>query len=242
MRQAITLAPNDGTGWQLLGYSYYYAGLNDLALPCYRRAVQIDPTIPQPHWMYARMLLYNGRGQESEQEMRQLVAKNADQYKALAYFGGVLYYNGKLDEAKANLDRAVLLAGDSGDDTARMLAAFLYASSKQREKIDPRIMRYRPEQVVDGDAAYWLGGIYALLGDRQNALDWLQRTVTLGNVNYPWFQKDKNYDSLRADPQYQKIMEGVRQRWEAYKQEFHSGPGFAVDSGASILLPQFASF
>jgi len=60
----------------------------------------------------------------------------------------------------------------------------------------------------------------ALLGDRQRAVDWLQRAVALGDVNYPWFKRDKNYDSLRADPEYQTIMAGVRQRWEAYKNEF----------------------
>ncbi|MFY9986768.1 MAG: hypothetical protein WAK31_18530, partial [Chthoniobacterales bacterium] len=67
---------------------------------------------------------------------------------------------------------------------------------------------------------YWLGGIHALLGDRQGALDWLKRTVGLGNVNYPWFERDKNYDGLRADPEYQTIMAGVRQRWENYNNEF----------------------
>jgi tetratricopeptide (TPR) repeat protein len=56
--------------------------------------------------------------QEAEEELRRLVAKNPDQFKALAYFGSVLYYEGKLDEAKTNLDRAVLLARNSGDDTS----------------------------------------------------------------------------------------------------------------------------
>ncbi len=121
---------------------------------------------------------------------------------------------------KSDLDRAVVLGHDSEDDTARLLAAFLYASRGQREKIDPRLFQYHPEQIIDGDGAYWMGGIYALLGDRQSALDWLKRTVALGDVNYPWFERDKNYDSLRSDPEYQTIMAGIRQRWEAYKKEF----------------------
>ena len=54
--------------------------------------------------------------------------------------------------------------------------------------------------------------------------DWLKRTVALGDVNYPWFERDKNYDSLRSDPEYQSIMAGVRQRWEAYKKEFDAAP------------------
>ncbi len=223
LRKAVTLAPNGELAWQLLGYAYYYAGLNELAEPAYRRVSELNPVPPQPRWMHARMLLYEGRGAEAEQELRQLVEKHPDQFKALAYLGSVLYYEGKLDDAEVYLARAAQLASDSTDDTARNMAAFLYASRGQREKIDPRILKYRPEQMTDGDGAYWMAGIYALLGERDHALAWLRRTVALGDVNYPWFQRDKNFDTLRGDREYQTIMAGVRQRWEAYKNEFDPG-------------------
>jgi hypothetical protein len=84
-------------------------------------------------------------------------------------------------------------------------------------------LRYRPEQIIDGDAAYWVGGIYALLGDKPHAIEWLKRALALGDMNYPWFERHKNYDSLRADPEYHSIMSGVRQRWEACK-EFDTAP------------------
>jgi tetratricopeptide (TPR) repeat protein len=224
LKQAVALAPNSESAWQALGYSRYYAGLNELSEQAYRRLLELNPASIQPHWMHARMLLYIGKAHEAEEEMRRVVAANQDQFKALTYFGAVLYYEGKLEEAQPYLDRAVLLAGESSDETPRLMAAFLYASRHQREKIAPRLLRYRPEQVIDGDDAYWTGGIYALLGDRQNALLWLKRTVELGDVNYPWFERDKNYDSLRADPEYQSIMAGVRQRWQAYKNEFDPTP------------------
>ena len=224
LQQAVALAPNSEAVWQALGYSRYYAGLNELSEQAYRRLIELNPGTLQPRWMHARMLLYTGKAAEAEKEMRQLVAANPDQFKALTYFGGVLYYEGKLDEAQPYLDRAVLLAGQSDDDTPRMMAAFLYASRHQREKIEPKILRYRPEQIIDGDAAYWIGGIYALLGDRKQALDWMKRTVELGDVNYPWFERDKNYDSLRSDAEYQAIMVGVRQRWQGYKKEFDVAP------------------
>ena len=41
-----------------------------------------------------------------------------------------------------------------------------------------------------------------------------------GRCELPWFERDKNYDSLRSDPEYQSIMAGVRQRWQSYKNEF----------------------
>jgi serine/threonine protein kinase/tetratricopeptide (TPR) repeat protein len=223
LRQALALAPNSPMAWQMLAYSYYYGGLNELAEQGYRRVVELSPTTAQPHWMHARMLLYVGRMAEAEQELRELVAKNPDQFKALAYLGNVLFYEGKLDEAKDILKRAEELSGGSSDYTAAIMAGFLYASRQQLERIDPRILQISPEQVVDGDQAYWTGGICALLGQREHALRWLRRAVALGDVNYPWFQKDKTYDSLRGDPEYQAIMADVKKKWEGYRAEYDPG-------------------
>ena len=222
-KQAVQLAPNDEIAWQVLAYSYYYAGLGELAEQEYRRVVELNPVPPQAHWMHARMLMYIGRNSEAEDELRQILAKNPDQFKALAYLGALLYYEGKLDEAEPVLERAQRQSAASADATAEMMAAFLYASRHQRDKIAPRIFERVPSRVIDGDEAYWLGGIYALLGDRKNALLWLRRTEELGNVNYPWFTRDKNFDSLRQDPKYQAIMADIRRRWEAYKNEFAPG-------------------
>ena len=220
LRHAVALAPNMEWGWQMLAYAYYYAGLNEQAEQGYRRVIELNPVPAQPYWMHARMLLYLGRLEEAEKEMRGVVARNPDQFKALAYFGSVLYYEGKYDEAETVLDKSVKLAGASSDYTALIMAAFLYASRNQREKIDPRIFAASPEHTMDGDNAYWTGGIYALLGDRQHAIEWLRRTVALGNVNYRFFQRDKNYDNLRNDPEYQAIMADVKKKWEAYRDEF----------------------
>lgn len=105
-----------------------------------------------------------------------------------------------------------------------MMAGFLFASENQRQKISPGLLKYHPDEIIDGDGAYWIGGIHALLGERQLALAWLKRTAELGDVNYPWFERDKNYESLHSDPDYQTILTGVRQRWEAYKNEFDATP------------------
>jgi len=220
LRRAVMLAPNSELAWQMLAYSYYYAGLNEIAEQGYRKVIALNPIPPQPHWMHARMLLYSGRGDEAEAEMRQVVAQNPNQFKALAYFGMMLYYQGKIDEAKTTLDHAVQLWRGSSDITPPVMAGFLFASLKQRDKIVPIIFQRKPEQSFDGDEAYWISGVYSLLGEKQPALTWLKRTVELGNVNYPWFSRDKNLDGLRSDPSFQAIMGDARKRFEAYKSEF----------------------
>jgi eukaryotic-like serine/threonine-protein kinase len=220
LRRALVLAPNSDQGWGVSGYSYYYAGLNNLAERAYEHLIQMNPTALQPHWMHARMLLYQGRTQEAEQEMRQVLVSHPDQFKLLTQLGEFLYYEGKLDEAAQTLDRAVQLEAGSSDEGAIFEDAMVSAARREPQKINPRLLRYRPQQITDGDYAYFLGGMYALLGNREQALVWLKRTVELGDVNYEWFQRDKNFDSLRGDAEYQAIMAGVKQRWQEYKQEF----------------------
>ena len=220
MRRVLVLAPNSELAWGISGYSYYYAGLNQLSERAYGHMIQMNPAALQPHWMHARMLNYMGRTQEAEQEMRQLLANHPDQFKALTRLAEFLYYEGKLDEAAQTVDRAVQLEEGSSDAGALFEAAVVHAARREPEKINPKLLRYRPEQITDGDYAYYLGGTYALLGNREQSLVWLKRTVELGDVNYEWFQRDKNFDSLRGDPEYQAIMAGVKQRWQEYKKEF----------------------
>ena len=220
LRRALALAPNSDIAWGVSGYAYYYAGLNSLAERAYGHLIQLNPTVLQPHWMHARMLNYMGRTQEAEQEMRQLLASHPDHFKALTQLGEFLYYEGKLDEAAQTLDRAVQLRAGSSDEGAIFVSAIVHAARREPEKINPKLFRYRPEQITDGDYAYYLAGMNALLGNREQALIWLKRTAELGDVNYEWFQRDKNFDSLRGNAEYQAIMAGVKQRWEAYKKEF----------------------
>jgi eukaryotic-like serine/threonine-protein kinase len=222
LRQAAAGAPNNDLAWDMLGYVYHYMGLLDQAEDAFHRSIALNPTTVRIYWMHARIHLYQGEAAQAEQEMRRVLETNPDQFKVLAYLGDFLYYQGKLDEAEPILDRAVALGRNSGDAAPDLLAAFVYAANGEKNKIDPAVLAYRPERVFDGDMAYWLGGIYSLLGENDKALVWLRRAVDLGNHNYPWFQRDKNYDRLRSDPQYQQIMDQVRGHWEEYEKEFGS--------------------
>jgi serine/threonine-protein kinase len=222
-RQGVALTPNSDYAYDMLGYAYHYAGLVELAEQSYSRSVELNPTTPRIHWMHGRMLLYVGRAHDAVLEMRQALAVSPNQYRVAAFLGEFLYYDGKLDEAGQFLARAVELRGTSSDVAPLIMAAFLYASRGERIKIDPTLFEMRPQLVIDGDFAYWLGGMYALLGDKGSALTWLHRTDELSNHNYPWFQRDKNWNNLRSDPDYQRIMAGIKSHWEKYRAEFAGG-------------------
>ena len=221
--QAVSLAPNSNYAWDLLGYAYHYCGLVELAEKAFRRSVELDPTTPRIHWMHGRMLLYVGRVHEAEVEMRQTLAATPNQYKAMALLGKFLYYQDKLDEAEPILVRSLELGRAAGDDIASYFLGYLYAARGQRDKIDARLLQFQPKDIIDGDQAYWVGGIYALLDDKPNALAWFRRAIELGNHNYPWFFRDKNWEKLHSNLEYQRSLEDVRRRWEHYGRLFGSG-------------------
>ena len=37
-------------------------------------------------------------------------------------------------------------------------------------RIDPRLLEIQHSEVMDGDLAYWIGGVHALLGERERAI------------------------------------------------------------------------
>jgi len=85
------------------------------------------------------------------------------------------------------------------------------------------VLSQRPMDTTDGDYAYWMGGVYALLGETEASLAWLRRAVALGNYNYPFFRRDRNYARLRGQADYEAILTGVRTESERLRRLFTSG-------------------
>jgi eukaryotic-like serine/threonine-protein kinase len=222
LRQALAIAPNAPYLWDHLGYAYHYAGLDELAEEAFRHTRDLNPSPPRINWMHGRMLLYLGRAHEAAEQIRAALQRNPDQYKLMAFLGYFLYYDGKPDEAESWLRRSVEQSAGTGDDTPALFSAYLYAARGRRDKIDSRILNYQPEGIVDGDEAEWIGDVYALLGDKPKAVAFLRRAVRLGDHNYPWFQRDKNWDKLRSDSDFQRLMREVESYWKQYVQEFGS--------------------
>jgi len=223
LRQAVTVAPNAPYAWGFLGYAYHYAGLVDQAEQAYRRSRDLEPAAPRAYWMHGRMLLYQGKPHEAAEETRQALQRTPDQFKLLAFYGYFLYYDGKDSEAEQAINRAIQLRGGAGDETPILFSGYLHAARGERDKIDPSVLARRPADALDGDESEWVGSMYALLGDKKDAMAWLRRSVTLGNHNYPWFRRDKNYQKLHGDPDYERLMREVEGYWKGYVREFAPG-------------------
>jgi hypothetical protein len=60
---------------------------------------------------------------------------------------------------------------------------------------------------------------YALLDDREEALDWVETAVDHGFINYPYLsQHDPLLAKLRDEPRFKKLMERVKYEWEHFEE------------------------
>ena len=63
-------------------------------------------------------------------------------------------------------------------------------------------------------AAYRLAGVYALAERSDDAIEWLELSISMGNENYPWVATNPNWESMREEPRFKSIVEELKTRWE----------------------------
>ena len=213
-RKALALKPSFVDPHNSLGSLYMHVGLLDRALAEYDTALALDPAgtfapprIPRVHW-------YQGRYAQALLEYEALANRRNPM---LAERALVLNYLGRRAEALAVLDAALRRSPNPLNYDLHASRAVVLAADGRRDEAREAI-----RLVLSGDttashfhhAAYSLAQAYALLGDHDNALEFLRRTARDGMPCYPLFQNDPHLNSLRADPRFKQFMSDMRQQFE----------------------------
>jgi serine/threonine-protein kinase len=89
---------------------------------------------------------------------------------------------------------------------------FLSAQGRHREADELLTEKVREAAAADHDVAYWLATAYLLQGRQDEAFQWLETAIKLGNENYPWFERDRNWASVRTDPRFTALMDRLGNR------------------------------
>jgi thioredoxin-like negative regulator of GroEL len=86
------------------------------------------------------------------------------------------------------------------------LAMFLSAQGEHEAARQELTDEVKQNALVDPDIAYALASVYALEGMRDEAFEWLERSISLGNENRPCFEHDPNWATLRKDARFEQLM------------------------------------
>jgi serine/threonine protein kinase/tetratricopeptide (TPR) repeat protein len=176
------------------------------ALDAYARMLRINPAERVVvSYNRARVFLYQHRLDDAEAELN-LGAQMEPNHPLIKSFRAIICaYRGDLEGAERTM-REVLRRNPDMDGVRPLLAQFLALRGDHeaaRAELTDGALRVGG---ANFDVAYWVASVYCLLGDHGQALDWLERAVTLGNENKPWFESDPRWEPLREEPRFVEIM------------------------------------
>jgi serine/threonine-protein kinase len=177
----------------------------DRALRSFERMAKLNPAERVVvSYNRARVFMYQRRWDDALLELDQGAAMEPDHPLVKTFRARVLYYRGEVGSA-TELLQSVLESHPKMDGIRPILATCLAAAGKTEEAWAQLTDRVREVAAADHDIAYWLGSAFALLGDKEQALEWLDAAIKLGNENYLWFQSDPNWASLHDEPRFRDL-------------------------------------
>ncbi|HEY3103743.1 MAG TPA: protein kinase [Pyrinomonadaceae bacterium] len=202
-------APNDASVHFVRGVVARLDGDYDKALRSLDRMLKLNPNERVVvSYNRARILTYLGRFDDAFAELGAGAAVEPDHPLIRTFRARTLYYHGEPTKA-AEILEDVLEQHPQLDGIRPIYATFLSAlgfSEEARAQLTDEVIKTAN---TDHDIAYWLASAYAMEGVREEALKWLRRAIELGNENRPWFERDRNWQSLRNDPEYREILDSI---------------------------------
>ncbi|MDX6304528.1 MAG: eukaryotic-like serine/threonine-protein kinase [Blastocatellia bacterium] len=184
-------------------------GEYDRALRSYDRLVHLDPaSFVVVSYNRALIFLYKGKTDDAMRELDRAASVEPNNPLLRMFRAITMYYSGQVDAA-CDLLREVLGQNPNLHGVRPFLAMCLSALGEHeaaRAELNEDVKR---NAAVDPDVAYAVASVYALEGEPDQAFEWLQRSVALGNENKPLFENDPNLSAVRNDPRFAELIRRV---------------------------------
>jgi serine/threonine protein kinase/tetratricopeptide (TPR) repeat protein len=201
--------PNDVGVHFVSGVLRRLDGDYERALRSFDRMVKLNPAERVVvSYNRARIFMYQRRYDDALLELDQGAMMEPDHPLIKTFRGRVLYYRGEVEKAVKLLEE-VLEKNPRLDGVRPIYAICLSRSGRHAEALEQLTEQVKDVAAADHDISYWLASVYALEHEPDQAFEWFERAITLGNENKPWFESDPNWEDLRDDPRYERLMRRI---------------------------------
>lgn len=166
------------------------------------RALAIEPSSLFLRSERAQILLFADRPAESLREIEDLLEGNAEFALGLLVYGAALLAVERYADALAALEHSYAVA-----PLPIALAGMVYAYSGLGRSSDARECFQRLEELrrLEHVRPVTMALGYLGLGERDQALQWLEKAAELHDVNLPLHSQLRPFDALRAEPAFARI-------------------------------------
>ena len=216
-KKGLELSPEETWALQGIADIYIFSGRISSAIPICEKLLQLDPLDFHTNWIQAALPLYDGRFDEAARLWLKLYETFPEYPLAQLDTALALAYSGENDQAFEVIDKSASLNPDNV--VVRLGLMLKYAIQGDTERAHREATpEFRETCRRDGTYSHNLAGIFAMLKERTEALDWLENAVDRGFINYRFLsEKDCFLANIRDEPRFQKLMERVKYEWEHFE-------------------------
>jgi TolB-like protein/DNA-binding winged helix-turn-helix (wHTH) protein/Tfp pilus assembly protein PilF len=202
LRRAVALAPNDSDAHRWYGNYLLALGRFDSAIAEMRRAQELDPLSMWTSRDVGRALYFARRYDEAIAQLRKARELSPDHAVVDNWIGWAYEQKGMGREAlRALLADAVEQGASPGE-----MALLRKAAATAGVRGYTRAMLYIRRRSPSATDPYRTARLYARLGDRAQAFEWLDAAYDQRSVWLTWVAVDPGVDPLRSDPRFQDLL------------------------------------
>lgn len=205
-RRAIELDPNYATAHQWYGENLAMMGRFDEAIVQFKRAIDLDPLSTIINADLGEVYTWARQYDNAIDQLRKTIEMDQSFYYAHLHLGMAYELKGSYPQAIAEYQKARAL----GDDPFVLASlGHAYANSGKRDealKILDQLKEISKQRYV---GEYSFAVLYAGLGDRDQAFQWLEKGYQNRTSHMNWIKVDPMLDNLRADPRFADLVRRV---------------------------------
>jgi serine/threonine protein kinase/Tfp pilus assembly protein PilF len=206
-RIALEKAPNDYAVQHGIGWSYYILGLYREANPFFQKAVQLAPFFLWSKINLAWCARFFGEHEKAERYLREALALNPKNPFSLDYLADHLIRTRKYDEAEKLITELETIAPEFR--SLPLQKALLFAARGEKEKALKLSRRS--------------SAVYSLLGMKDEAIGLMQKSISEGgSFNYLSLLSNPQYNNIRGDPRFEKIVAEAKKTYETLSKKYGS--------------------
>ena len=210
--KAITLDPDLAEAHAARGSALSNSGRHEEAERAFENAILLNPGLYEPYYFYGRDCLGDGKFEKAARLFSEASRIRPDDYQTVSFLAMAFAELGRdkeKDEANRRTLECVEKHVDLHPDDGRALTFGAYALAE-----DGQLERARQwaERALDADRnepaiMYNVACAYILLGDKEEALDLLERSVKQGYGHRSWLAHDPDLAPLRDNPRFLKLLQ-----------------------------------
>jgi serine/threonine protein kinase/Tol biopolymer transport system component/tetratricopeptide (TPR) repeat protein len=222
LSRAVVLKPESAVARRWHAFNLSARGRHDEAVAEIRRAEDVSPRSPVVATGVANVLFLAGRFDEAIEQCRRALDLDPGSMSTHIVLRWCYEMQGACEDALAVYEQERAFAGDT--PTTRAKYAHVLASCGGADEARATLSEIKRRGEARGALAYEVAVVHSLLGERDEAFEWLERAASEHAVGLAFVRVDPRLRALSDDPRFDAMLRRIGS-WES---PYAAGAGAAA--------------